>query len=30
MGSKIVEGFSAITKSSQEVTSDILVMNFTM
>lgn len=30
MGSKIAEGFSAISRSSQEVTSDILVMNFTI
>lgn len=30
MGSKIAEGLSAITTSSEEVTSDILVMNFTI
>lgn len=30
MGSKIAEGLSAITSSSEEVTSDILVMNFTI
>lgn len=30
MGGKILEGFSTITRSSQEVTSDILVMNFTI
>lgn len=30
MGSKILEGFSAITASSEEVTSDILVLNFTI
>jgi glyoxylase-like metal-dependent hydrolase (beta-lactamase superfamily II) len=30
MGNKIVEGLSALTTSSQEVTPDILVMNFTI
>lgn len=30
MGNKIIEGLSEITTTSQEVTSDILVMNFTI
>lgn len=30
MSNKIVEGLPAITTSSQEVTQDILVMNFTI
>lgn len=30
MGNKLVEGLSAMTTSSQEVTSDILVLNFTI
>ncbi|TCQ04616.1 hypothetical protein EDD79_100619 [Serpentinicella alkaliphila] len=30
MGNKIIEGLSAMTSSYEEVTSDILVMDFTV